>query len=72
MFTVVYLEKRWVGRLLFFFSTQTTEMHILAFIMLHQHKFCVYKGKRKLKLPITVLVKSLYFCPLSELPYFAL
>ena len=28
-------------------------MHILAVIMLHQHKFCVYKGKRKLELPIT-------------------
>ena len=36
-----------------FFSTQTNEMHILAVIMLHRHKFCVYKGKRKLKLPIT-------------------
>ena len=35
------------------FSTQTTEMHILAVIMLHQHKFCVYNGKRKLKLLIT-------------------
>ena len=43
-----------VGRdfllLLLFFS----EMHkvILAVIMLHQHKVCVYKGKRKLKLLI--------------------
>ena len=37
----------------FFFSTQTTEMHILAVIMFHQHKVCVYKGKRKLKLLIT-------------------
>ena len=36
-----------------FFTTQTTEMHIVAVIMLHQHKFCVYKGKRKLKLLIT-------------------
>ena len=36
-----------------FLSTQTTEMHILTVIMLHQHKFCVYKGKRKLKLPVT-------------------
>ena len=25
---------------------------MLAVIMLHQHKFCVYKGNRKLKLPI--------------------
>ena len=25
-------------------------MHILAVIMLHQQKLCVYKGKRKLKL----------------------
>ena len=37
----------------FFFSTQATETHILAIIMLHQHTFCVYKGKGKLKLPIT-------------------
>ena len=37
-----------VGRdfLLLLFS----EMHILAVIMLHLHKVCVYKGKRKLKL----------------------
>ena len=28
-------------------------MHILAVIMLHQHKFCVHKRKRKLKLLIT-------------------
>ena len=28
-------------------------MHILAVIMLHQHKFCVYKGKRKLQLPVS-------------------
>ena len=56
-------EKKWVGMSGFFcifcfylpvfFSIQTIEMHILAVIMLHQHKFCVYKGKRKLKLPIT-------------------
>ena len=48
-------HKKWVGRSGFFvvfFSTQTTEMHILVVIMLHQHKFCVYNGKRKLKLPI--------------------
>ena len=32
------------------FSTQTNELHILAFSMLHQH---IYKGKRKLQLPIT-------------------
>ena len=32
-----------------YFATQTTEMHILAVMMLHQHKFGVYKGKRKLK-----------------------
>ena len=36
--------------LFIFFSTQTAEMHVLAVIMLHQHKFCVYKGNRKLKL----------------------
>ena len=28
-------------------------MHILAVVMLHQHTFCVYKDKRKLKLLIT-------------------
>ena len=40
-----------VGReflLLLLFS----EVHILAVIILHQHKVCVYKGKRKLKLLI--------------------
>ena len=42
-----------VGRDFFFFSTQTTEMFILAVIMLYQHKFCAYKGNRKLKLLIT-------------------
>ena len=52
VFTVTCLVKNGsVGR--DFFSTQTAEMHILAVIMLHQHKFCVYKGKRKLKLLIT-------------------
>ena len=35
------------------FTTQTTEMHIFAVIMLHQHTFCVYKGKRNLKLLTT-------------------
>ena len=28
-------------------------MHILAVIILHLHKFCMYKGQRKLKLSIT-------------------
>ena len=28
----------------FFLQPRTTEMHILAVIMLYQHKFCVYKG----------------------------
>ena len=38
-------------------------MHILAVIMLHQHKVCVYKGKRKLKLLIASenLVYFLHF-----------
>ena len=63
MFTVTCLEKNgsvgwdffffFLLFFFFFFTTQTTEMHILAVIMLHQHKFCVYKGKRKLKLLIT-------------------
>ena len=50
------------------FSTQTTEMNILAVIILHEHQFCVYKGKRKLTLPLTcenVVSFSLYqflFC----------
>ena len=35
--------KKWVRRSGF----------LLAVIMLYQHKFCVYKGKRKLKLLIT-------------------
>ena len=25
-------------------STRTTQMHILALVMLHQHRCCVYKG----------------------------
>ena len=43
-------------------------MHILAVIMFYQHTFCVYKGKSKLKLPITcenVVLFALYqllFC----------
>ena len=37
------------GKKSYFFSTQTTE----TAVMLHQHKFCVNKGKRKLKLSIT-------------------
>ena len=47
-------------------------MHILAVIMLHQHKFCVYKGKRKLKLLITCedfvlfAVKQFLFCFVNE------
>ena len=54
MFPVTCLKKKRVGRSgFFFFSTQTTEMYILAVIMLHQHKFCIYKEKRKLKLLIT-------------------
>ena len=54
LFTVTCLEKNGsVGRDFFFIATQTTEMHILAVIMLYQHKFCVYKRKRKLKLLIT-------------------
>ena len=41
-----------VGRSGFSFCplTQTTEMYILAVIMLHQHKFCVYKGKKEAKI----------------------
>ena len=50
----------------FFLATQTIEMHILAvIIMLHQHKFCVYKGKRKLKLLITC--ENFVLCDLTVL-----
>ena len=50
----VKIVKIWTTeKFAYFCSTQTTEMHILAVIMLHQHTFCVYKGKRKLKLLIT-------------------
>ena len=41
-------------------------MHILAVIMLHQHKFCVYKGKRHLELPITCDTELCTFCALSD------
>ena len=37
-------------------------MHILAVVMLHQHKYCVYKGKRKLKLLITCEVTLYFLC----------
>ena len=69
VFTVTCLEKNGsVGRdfffffFFFFFATQTAEMHLLAVIMLHQHKFCVYKGKRKLKLLITCENFVLFLC----------
>ena len=58
-----------VGReflLLLLFS----EMHILAVIMLHQHKVCVYKGKRKLKLLIAC-ENFVYFLQFNSF-YFAL
>ena len=42
-------EKKWVGRsgylLIFFYSTQMTQMHTLAVNMFIQHNSCVYKGK---------------------------
>ena len=38
-----------------------SEMHILSVIMLHQHKVCVYTGKRKLKLLIAC-ENMVYFC----------
>ena len=41
-------------------ATKTTEMRILAVIMQHQHKFCVYKGKRKLKLLIACEIFVLF------------
>ena len=57
---------RYVGIL--FFLNPNWNAHIGAVIMLHQHKFCVYKGQRKLKLLITcenfvlfVRFKSFYF-----------
>ena len=48
--------KNWVGRsgfFFFFFFQPKQQIHILAVIMLRQHTFCVFKGKRKLKLLIT-------------------
>ena len=56
VFTETCLEKNGsVGRdfFFFFFVTQIAEMHLLAVIMLHQHKFVFIKEKRKLKLLIT-------------------
>ena len=54
---------RYFGAFWYLYAPQTTDMHILAIIMLHQHKFCVYKGKRKLK--FRLLVNTLYtFCAL--------
>ena len=74
VFTVTCLKKngsvvRNFFFLIFFFSTQTTEMHMLAAIRLHLHKFCVFKGKRKLKLLITcenfVLFAQFLFCSVN-------
>ena len=62
--------KKWVGRSGFFLSLLFSEMHILAVIMVHQHKVCVYKGKRKLKLPIAC-ENLVYFLRFNSF-YFAL
>ena len=55
VFTVTCLGKnRSVGRVFFFNPNNGNgNAHIFAVIMLHQHKFCVDKGNRKLKLLIT-------------------
>ena len=37
-------------------------MHMLAVIMLHQNTFCVYKGKRKLKLLVHFALQQVLFC----------
>ena len=51
---------KWVGRSGFFFlNPNNRNAHIVTVIILHQHKFCVYKGKRKLKLLICT------FCTLT-------
>ena len=47
-----------------------SEMHILSVIMLHLHKVCVYKGKRKLKLLIAC-ENLVYFLRFNSF-YFAL
>ena len=51
-----------------FFSTQTTRIHILAVIMLHQQSICNVIEKESLN--DWLLVKSLYFlhflCPISD------
>ena len=47
-----------------------SEMHILSLIMLHQHKVCVYKGNRKLKLLIAC-ENMVYFLRFNSF-YFAL
>ena len=71
VFTVTCLEKNGsVGQhfffffIFFFFATQTNEMHILAVIMLHQHKFGVYKEKKNAKIAY-YLWKLCTFCPFT-------
>ena len=74
MFSVTCLEKKWVGRsgiflsvftFFFLFTTQTTEMHTLAAPMFHQHKCCVYKGKKKKKKKLKLLI-TCTFCALTD------
>ena len=70
VFTVTCLGKNGLVGRDFFVSLLFSEMHILDVIMVHQHKVCVYKGKRKLKLPITC-EKLVYFLRFNSF-YFAL
>ena len=72
VFTVTYLGKNGLVGRDFFLSVLLlfSEMHILAVIMVHQHKICVYKGIRKLKLLI-ICENLLYFLRFNSF-YFAL
>ena len=44
--------KKWVSRSVFYFLIFQLRCTCLAVIILHQHRFCTYKGNRKLKLLI--------------------
>ena len=53
--------KKWVGRTGFCFQLKTTKVHIWTAIMFRQHRFCIYKGNRKLKLLIVCENFDIFF-----------
>ena len=50
---------------LFLFFIFATQMHILAVIITHRHKLCIYTGERKLK-SLIAFANFLTFCTLMS------